>query len=201
MARRRSAREILREFFLAHVGEVIETEVLRDVAGVSEYARRIRELRAEEGLNILSHRDRASLKPGQYVLESAEPIPTFGQGISASQRQRILIRNGLTCRICGLTSGDPHPLDPNRKIILHVDHIIPLSAGGKNEDSNLRTTCSACNEGRSNLEVPAREATLNLPAMFRRAPRDVQLEVYGFLKSKFEVNREAEDDGETKPAT
>lgn len=59
------ARTKLRLFFLNHVGEVLEAEQLRTVAGgISEWARRIRELRTEEGYQILTHNDRADLKPG-----------------------------------------------------------------------------------------------------------------------------------------
>ena len=185
MARRKSARAKLREYFLANVGRVIGTDELAKVAGIHDYQRRIRELRREEGLNILSHNDRADLKPGQYILESIEPLPTFGRGISYSQRARILARNGMTCQICGAGPGDQDPLDPTKKVRLHVDHIVPLSEGGTNDDSNLRVTCSACNEGRSNLEVPPDQRAINLLVLIRRAPRDVQLQVYRFLKKKF----------------
>jgi hypothetical protein len=60
------AREKLRNHFLANVGRVLDSESLRTAAGgISEWARRIRELRDEEGFQILSHNDLASLKPGQ----------------------------------------------------------------------------------------------------------------------------------------
>ncbi|MGE5572094.1 MAG: HNH endonuclease [Bacteroidota bacterium] len=190
MARRKSAREKLREYFLANLGKVVETSELAQVAGIHDYARRIRELRREEGLNILSHNDRADLKPGQYVLVDTKPIPAFGRGISYSQRARILARNGFTCQVCGAAAGDPDPLDPTKKVRLHVDHIVPLSEGGTNDDSNLRVTCSACNEGRSNLEVPVDQRTINLLGLIRRAPKNVQIEVYRFLKKKFETGSE-----------
>ena len=59
------ARSKLCKFFLEHVGEVLESELLQTVAGASEWARRIRELRNEEGYKILTHNDRSDLKPGQ----------------------------------------------------------------------------------------------------------------------------------------
>ena len=47
------ARAKLREFFLANIGRVIESEELRAASGnVAEFARRIRELRDEEGYQI-----------------------------------------------------------------------------------------------------------------------------------------------------
>ena len=57
------ARDKLREYFLKHIGEVLDSDTLREVAGISEWARRIRELRNEEGYQILTHNDRSELKP------------------------------------------------------------------------------------------------------------------------------------------
>ena len=59
------SKEKLRQYLLAHIGEVLESETLRDVAQASEWGRRIRELRDEEGYPILTHHDRSDLKPGQ----------------------------------------------------------------------------------------------------------------------------------------
>ena len=93
-----SARDKLRAFFLANIGRVINSDELRAVSGnISEWARRIRELRNEEGYQILNHNDRADLKPGQYLLESAKPIPAFARGISKETRALVLDRNGFTC--------------------------------------------------------------------------------------------------------
>ena len=69
------ARDILRDYFLNHIGEILDSDTLREVAGISEWARRVRELRNEEGYQILTHNDRSSLKPGQYILENPNPQP------------------------------------------------------------------------------------------------------------------------------
>ena len=67
----RSAKARLRAYFLANLGKVMDSDELRLVANnQSEWARRIRELRNEEGYQILTHNDRSELKPGQYLLES-----------------------------------------------------------------------------------------------------------------------------------
>ena len=70
------------EFFLGNVGRVVTSDQIRKASGASEWARRLRELRNEQGWQILSHRDRASLKPGQYILESMKRNPAFGRNIS-----------------------------------------------------------------------------------------------------------------------
>ncbi|MGL4943487.1 MAG: HNH endonuclease [Thermoguttaceae bacterium] len=35
---------------------------------------------------------------------------------------------------------------------MHVDHIVPRSKGGTNDDDNLQTLCQKCNLGKSNLD-------------------------------------------------
>jgi hypothetical protein len=55
------ARAKLRQFFMENVGKVLDSKTLKSVAGdASEWARRIRELRNEEGLNIQTHNDRSA---------------------------------------------------------------------------------------------------------------------------------------------
>jgi len=62
------SRAKLREYFINNVGIILDSNILREVAGTSEWARRVRELRNEEGMNIVTHNDRSELKPGQYLL-------------------------------------------------------------------------------------------------------------------------------------
>ena len=59
-----------------------------------------------------------------------------------SLRYDILKRDNFRCQICGATANDG--------LRLHVDHIIPVSKGGKTIESNLRTLCERCNLGKSN---------------------------------------------------
>ena len=62
---RGGARGNLRTHFLANIGRVMDSDELRVVANnQSEWARRVRELRTEEGFLILTHNDRSELKPG-----------------------------------------------------------------------------------------------------------------------------------------
>jgi len=185
MVKKKSARKKLREYFEAHVGEIIDTRTLRVVAGISEYARRIRELRDEEGMQIHSHIDRHDLKPGQYILETLERLPKLSRGISPQLRNEILERNGYTCQLCGAGSGDRDPFNPKRKVRLHVDHEVPKSQGGTDDPDNLRVLCSTCNQGRANISMPT-ETALNIIARIRRSPRKVQREVYEAMKRTFE---------------
>lgn len=55
-------------------------------------------------------------------------------------RYQVLNRDHHKCVICGASAKDG--------VKLHVDHIIPVSKGGKTELSNLRTLCERCNLGK-----------------------------------------------------
>mgnify|MGYP003610686201 FL=1 len=189
------SRDKLRAYFLDNVGEILNSATLQDVAGgVSEWGRRIRELRNEEGLDILTHNDRSDLKPGQYILVSKKPKPFFERGISKETRAFVLDRNGFTCQMCGVAAGEPHPYDEGRKTRLHIGHIIDKSMGGSDEANNLRAICSVCNEGASNLTLN-RPDTIKLIAQVRRAPAKDQLDVMKWLITKF-PNQAKEFSGE-----
>lgn len=59
-----------------------------------------------------------------------------------SLRYNIFKRDNYRCQICGATQADGAKL--------HVDHIVPVSKGGKTVPSNLQTLCERCNLGKSN---------------------------------------------------
>jgi HNH endonuclease len=179
------ARAKLRAHFLANLGKVMNSDELRDVSGeISEWARRIRELRDEEGFQILTHNDRSDLKPGQYLLVSAKPVPAFARAISKETRAFVLDRNGFTCQQCGAVAGESHPYDAGRKTRLHIGHIIDKSMGGSDEAGNLRAICSVCNEGSKNLTLD-RPSVQKLLIQIRRATGDDQLRVLEWLLLKF----------------
>lgn len=179
------ARDLLRDYFLGNLGKILDSEELRLAAGgISEWARRIRELRNEEGYQILTHNDRSDLKPGQYLLLSAKPEPAFARGISKETRAIVLDRNGFTCQMCGAGAGEPHPFDSSRKTRLHLGHVIDKSMGGTDDPSNLRAVCSVCNEGASNI-TPDRPTVMKLKAQIRKARGVDQLELLAYLIEKF----------------
>jgi len=174
----------LRLHFLENIGRVMDSNELRMIAGTSEWARRIRELRDEEGYQILTHHDRSSLKPGEYLLETSKPQPAFGREISKETRAFVLDRNGFTCQMCGAVAGEPHPYDITKKTRLHIGHIIDKSMGGTDEPSNLRAICSVCNEGASNITL-TRPDLQKLLIQVRRATNGDQLEILKWLIKKF----------------
>ena len=180
----KGSRAKLREHFLKNVGSILNSDTLREVAGTSEWGRRVRELRNEEGMNIVTHNDRSELKPGEYLLVNQKPLPAFERGISKEVRAFVLDRNGFTCQMCGIAAGEPHPDDAGRKARLHIGHVIDKSMGGTDDATNLKAICSVCNEGASNL-TPNRPDTNKLLVQVRRAPASVELDVLKWLIQKF----------------
>lgn len=57
-------------------------------------------------------------------------------------KDRIKKRDNYTCQVCGKYMPD--------EVGLHIDHIIPVSKGGKSIPSNLQVLCSKCNGSKSN---------------------------------------------------
>ena len=184
-----SAKAKLRAFFRANVGVVVSSNQLKDIVGpnVSEWARRVRELRDEEEWPIRTQNDLDFLKPGQYLMTDAppdHPDVSFKRGISARLRAEVLDRNGFTCQMCGLTPGDIDP-DTHRTVRLHVGHSVDKKLGGRDELSNLRALCSTCNQGAKNV-TSEKPSALWLLSQVRRAGADEQREVYDWLRTKFE---------------
>jgi len=182
------ARSKLRAFFEANVGRVVTSKDLREAAGsdVSEWARRVRELRNEVGMQIVTHNDRADLKPNEYILEAMELRPAIARGISDKLRRQILERNGFTCQVCGAGASEESGCAPGKKCRLQIDHILPISQGGTDSEHNLRAVCVYYNKGKADVIRPASGQAISALAVIRKLPRDVQLEVYRFLAKKFD---------------
>jgi len=192
---RNSARTQLREYLLKNVGKKLNWKELQKAAGgISEWARRVRELRNEEGMNIVTDKDRSDLKPGEYMLVDTKPLPAFARTISKETRAFVLVRNGNTCQMCGAAAGDPDPYNPSRTIRLQIGHIVDKSMGGTDEISNLRALCSNCNEGASNI-TPAPPSYIKVIAQVRNATRSDQIDILKWLAQKFPVESKRLIDG------
>ena len=106
------------------MGVILTSIELFDISGgKTEWGRRVRELRNQEGMNIITHNDRSDLMPGQYLLVNTKPLPFFNRSISKELRALVLDRNGYTCQMCGIAAGEPHPANNGRKARLHIGHI------------------------------------------------------------------------------
>lgn len=65
--------------------------------------------------------------------------------VMPSIRWQVFQRDNWKCVACGRGSHDD--------IILHIDHIIPRSKGGKDTLANYQTLCDICNIGKSNKDA------------------------------------------------
>lgn len=79
-----------------------------------------------DGCKVLTERERSARRGGW-----AQPKITAA----------ILNRDSHKCTACG--DPCPHLAAPGRRHH-EVDHILPLSQGGDNRQSNLRTLCQSC---------------------------------------------------------
>jgi len=187
MARKSSTKQRIKDYLLPRVGKKTTARQIQAAVGegVTEWARRVRELRSDEGWPILTHHDDSSLKPGEYRLAAAPPKNyQFAKPISNRIRAQILERNGYTCQMCGAGAGEPDPKTPGRKVRLHVGHIVDRSHGGTDAPGNLRALCSACNQGAQNLAQEPPSWTYLL-GQVRRASIDDQEKILEWLQSKF----------------
>lgn len=66
------------------------------------------------------------------------------KAISKRVRFEVMKRDSFTCQYCGKSAPE---------VILHIDHIKPVSKGGNNGILNLVTSCQSCNLGKSNIEL------------------------------------------------
>lgn len=64
--------------------------------------------------------------------------------ISKKKRFEVFKRDSFTCQYCGRKAPE---------IVLHCDHIMPVSKGGKNDILNLITSCFDCNSGKGAREL------------------------------------------------
>ena len=66
------------------------------------------------------------------------------KAISKKIRFEVFKRDSFACQYCGKAAPD---------VILHVDHIDPVSKGGDNSIINLITSCADCNGGKSDRKL------------------------------------------------
>ena len=93
---------------------------------------------------VFSSKNTKKLLSQVEVLVLRQQSKKFQRAAMMSQlRDAILRRDNWTCQCCGNSVF----LEPN--LLLEVDHIIPVSAGGKTEPSNLQTLCWKCNRKKS----------------------------------------------------
>lgn len=77
------------------------------------------------------------------VLSAQDPVAESERGkMTKALREQIMVRDNYTCQICGRYMPDGFGL--------HIDHIVPISKGGRSVPENLQVLCAKCNLSKSN---------------------------------------------------
>lgn len=140
-----SVRDKLLKFLRANIGKPVTGEELRYVAnGHTEWARRVRELRTEEGWPVVTKQTgMPELPVGTYVLELDRQAPTHDRTIPDSVRGKVLRRDEFRCQKCGWRIEEYNRADPRILELHHKKHHVK---GGENTEENLVTLCNICHD-------------------------------------------------------
>jgi hypothetical protein len=140
-----SVKDRVLEYFKENVGKMIQNEELKYVArNASEWARRVRELRTEDGWKIVTKTTgRPDFPIGFYMLIDSFQLPKHDRSISDKVRSDVLRRDEYSCQECGWKQSDWHHADP-RHIDLH--HMTQHKDKGENTVDNLITLCNKCHK-------------------------------------------------------
>ncbi len=135
------ARDKILRYFRANVGKHITSEELRYVANISDWPRRARELRTEDGWPIITRfTGDPTLPAGVYVLERDEQAPAHDRHIPEIVRREVMQRDNWSCRWRGC--GWPHGFPAQDHRFLEAHHRIRHADRGPNTPENLVTLCN-----------------------------------------------------------
>jgi hypothetical protein len=130
------------EYFRKNVGAEVTGEELKYLAkDKKEWARRVRELRTEQGWPIATKNSgREDLAVGVYVLEEDRQAYEHDRAIPDPVRIAVLQRDGFKCVKCGWSRAKLSPDDPRKMLELH--HQKQHKDRGENTVENLVTLCN-----------------------------------------------------------
>ncbi len=138
--------KILR-YLQENVGKEVTGEELTYLAkNRSEWARRVRELRTEQGWPVATKSSsRSDLPVGVYVLESNKQAEVHDRKIPDPIRIKVLERDRYSCQKCNWSHENSNPADKVRNL-LELHHIEHHATGGSNTLENLITLCNVCHD-------------------------------------------------------
>ncbi len=140
-----SARDKILKYFRSNIGQPVTGEELRYVANnITEWARRVRELRTEYGWPVVTkNAGRPGLEVGVYLLEADRQSPKHDRKIPDPIKGKVLKRDEYKCRSCGWSHEQWNRSDPRHLELHHVKH---HADGGENIEENLITLCTICHD-------------------------------------------------------
>lgn len=147
-----SVKNKILEYFRKNPGQQVTGEELSYLAkDAKEWARRVRELRTEDGWPIVTkNTGREELPVGVYVLEDDKQAYEHDRRIPDPVRVAVLKRDHFSCANCGWDRSMLSPDDPRKRLELH--HIKHYVDGGENTAENLETLCNICHDQKHNKE-------------------------------------------------
>ncbi|NRB41817.1 MAG: HNH endonuclease [Pseudomonadales bacterium] len=150
------------EYFKKNVGKRITGDELKYLAkDRSEWPRRVRELRTEDGWPVMTRNTgMPELAIGVYVLTEDRQAKVHDRKIPDPVRIKVLTRDSFCCKKC---SWDPEKrnISDTYRNFLELHHIEHHVSGGKNEVDNLITLCNVCHDD-VHREASSEEELLNL---------------------------------------
>lgn len=140
-----SGQDKILQYLQANTGRIVTSEELAYVAKISDWPRRVRELRTEEGYAVATRfTGRPDLRSGEYVLESADRVAEpHDRHIPTDVQQAVYARDSNTCRLCGGRIG---AWTRPGSYALELHHIQHHAAKGRNLADNLLVLCNACHD-------------------------------------------------------
>ena len=134
------------EYLRENVGVQVTGEELSYLAGgAKEWARRVRELRTEDGWPIVTkNTGRSDLPVGVYVLEEDRQAYEHDRKIPDPVRVAVLERDHFKCVNCGWDRTMLSREDPRKMLELH--HKQQHKDGGENTVDNLIALCNVCHD-------------------------------------------------------
>jgi len=97
-----------------------------------------------ESEDAQSQNPQNEIKSNEEEIIKAKDLAEQKIKVMPAMRWRVFQRDKWKCVSCGRSAAND--------VILHVDHIIPRSKGGKDELDNYQTLCHICNIGKSNKD-------------------------------------------------
>ncbi len=187
----------IRDFLVTNVGRVVTRHEIQKAATDPEtgkapenWHQRLSELRVDEGYDILSWRDREALKPGQYVLEAANPkrVAKPRAHLTPDERTRLFARDGQRCQWpgCSLPAGATDPVGGGT-VVLTADHKSPHSLAGGLWTGTLddwQTMCARHQQEKKNF-IDDRTGRRNLRELVRAASKGEKRLIFDDLKAYF----------------
>ncbi|MCF8055003.1 MAG: HNH endonuclease [Deltaproteobacteria bacterium] len=98
----------------------------------------------EKEEELTGKQEEETKRPSEEELLKIKQLAEQGMKVMPALRWQVFQRDKWRCVSCGRTADND--------VILHVDHIVPRSKGGKDELDNFQTLCHVCNFGKGNKD-------------------------------------------------